>query len=89
MIELLFNQIWDSMVNAVGSPALVCLIFMVLIFLATLYCGLEFDYGLVIISPIPYAFYRSGYLDIWVTALFIILPLGVGIWSIWLKMSNK
>jgi hypothetical protein len=89
MIEQLFEQLFGNMFSVVGSASLGVLLIMVVLFLGMLYCGLEFDFALVILSPIPYAFNKAGYLDVWVTALFIIIPLGVGIWSIWVKFTNK
>ena len=77
------------MFNTLGSASLGVLLIMVVIFLAMLYCGLEFDYALVMLSPIPYAFYKAKYLDIWIASIFIIIVLGIGIYSIWMKFSNK
>jgi len=89
LIEELFDSLFNNMFNVIGSPSLGVLLIMLVIFLGLLYCNLEFDFALVVISPIPYAFYQGGMLDVWVSALFIIIPLGVGIWSIWVKFSNK
>lgn len=89
MIDELFNQLFGNMFNVVGSPALGVLLIMMLIFLGLLYCGLEFDFSLVVLSPIPYAFGSAGYIDTWVVALFIIIPLGIGIYSIWIKFNNR
>lgn len=89
MIELLFEQLFGNMFTTIGSAVLGCLLIMFLVFLGLLYLNLEFDYALVLLSPIPYAFYKSGYLEVWIASLFIIIPLGIGIYSIWLKFSNK
>lgn len=89
MIELLMEQFWDNVLSSAGTPIIAVLVIMVVLFFAMLYCGLEFDYALVILSPIPYAFYQAGYLEVWISALFIIIPLGVGIWSIWVRFKNK
>ena len=89
MIDTLFDLLFGNMFKVVGSNSVGVLIIMLLLFLGMLYCNLEFDYALVLISPIPYAFWKSGYLDIWICATFIIIPLGIGIWSIWLKFTNK
>jgi len=88
-LELLMDQIFTSMFDTIGSASLGVLLIMLVFFLAMLYCGLEFDYSLVIISPIPYAFYQAKYLDVWIASAFIIIPLGIGIYSIWMKFSNK
>lgn len=88
-LDVLFGQLFGSMFNTTGSQAIGVLLLMLLLFLGLLYCGLEFDLSLIILSPIPYAFYKGGYSDIWISAMFIIIPLGVGIWSIWVKFSNK
>jgi hypothetical protein len=88
MIESLFEALFNPTFASVGAGIGVLLIMFVL-FLGMLYCGLEFDYALVILSPIPYAFNVAGYLDTWITATFIIIPLGIGIYSIWVKFNNK
>lgn len=89
MIESLFEALFLPLFNTLGSATLGVVLIMFLLFLGMLFCGLEFDYALVILSPIPYAFYQAKYLDTWITALFIIIPLGIGIYSIWLKFNNK
>lgn len=89
MIEALFDRLIGNMISSVGSPALAVLILMGLFFLVLLYCNLEFDYALVILAPIPYAFYKAGYLDVWVASIFIIIPLGIGIFNIWNRLSQR
>lgn len=89
MIETLFNQAFDNLVQTIGSPVLACILIMAVFFFALLYCGLEFDFALIMIAPIPLAFNTGGYLEVWIAALFIILPLGVGIWSVWVKFSQR
>ena len=89
MIELLFSQFLDGMIETVGSPELSAIIIMTLLFFLFVFCGLEVDYSMVMISPIPYAFYQSGYIEIWIASLFMVVPLGFGIYMIWIKMSNR
>jgi hypothetical protein len=89
LIEALFTQLLDGMIETIGSPELSAIIIMGLLFLLFVFCGLEVDYSLVMISPIPYAFYQGGYIEIWISALFMVIPLGFGIYMIWVKMSNR
>jgi hypothetical protein len=89
MIELLFAQWFESLIDTVGSPELAVFVIMFLLFLGMLYAGLEVDLALIVLSPLPYAFYKATYLEVWITALFIIIPLGVGIYMVWLRFSQR
>jgi len=89
MIEELFKALFDPLFNTLGSASLGVLLIMFVLFLGMLYCGLEFDFALIMLSPIPYAFYQASYLNIWVACSIIIIPLGIGIYSVWEKFNNK
>lgn len=89
MIEALFKALFEPMFDTVGSASLGVLLIMFVLFLGMLFCGLEFDYALVCLAPVPYAFYQAKYLDVWIASTFIIIPLGIGIYSIWVKFNNR
>jgi hypothetical protein len=89
MIDQFFNRIFESGIHTLGSASLFCLFVMVIFFIGFLFLGFEFDICLVIISSIPYAFYKGGYIDLWISAIFIVIPLGFGIYQIWNKFNNK
>ena len=89
MIENLFGQWFSSGIESIGSPELFALIIMFAFFFIFVFLGLEVDYALIMISPIPYAFYQSGYIQLWISALFMIIPLGTGIYMAWIKFTNR
>ena len=88
-LELVMESLFEGLFDTVGSPEVGVLCIMLILFLGMLYCGLEFDYSLVLLFPIPYAFFKGGLIDVWVASIFIIIPLGIGIWSIYNKLSIK
>lgn len=89
MLELLMQQLWNTAVSTTGSTVLTCLIFMVFVAGILIFFGLEFDFALLLTAPIPYALYKTGYLDAWISGLFIIFVIGFSIYMIWEKWKNK
>lgn len=89
MIELIFNNLWDSAVSMVGSPFLVAFIIMLLFCGLAMLLGLPFDFALLLTAPIPYALQKAGYLEIWVSGLIIVIVLGFSIYLIWIRFQNK
>jgi hypothetical protein len=89
MIELIFDSIFSQMAEWTGSYALVCLGFMAFIVGILVVFGLDFDFSLLMSTPLPYAFYKSGYIEAWVSGVMIVFVVGISIYMIWIKFQNK
>lgn len=89
MIELFFQNIFDQIFQWTGSYMLICLGFMALVVGALVYFGLDFDYALLMTSPLPYAFALLDYIPMWMSGIMIVIVIGISIYMIWIKFQNK
>lgn len=89
MIGLLMDKIWNMLLDITGSDVLNSLLFMALFLFVFLIFGLDFDFALLLLTPLPYAFYEQGYLELWVAGVFIVIVLGFSIYMIWERWKNK
>jgi hypothetical protein len=89
MIGLLLDSIFNGLISFTGSPVIVVLAFMTLFIGLALMFGLPFDFALLMTAPMPYAFQKLGYLEVWVSGALIVIVFGFSIYFIWNRFQNK
>ena len=89
MIELLFANLWSEAVAYVGSAVLVCILLMAIFLIGFLFLGIDFDFALLIISPIPFTLANQGYIDKWIGGIIVVIVLGVSIYLAYQRFSTN
>lgn len=83
------NAIEQSVVQSIGSYAVLALI-LVLVFLgAYLVMGVDFRFSLLLISPLIPSFASGGWIPAWVEGLFWIVGVGFGMYFLYVIIKDR